>query len=55
MGSEMCIRDSVGAFVPDVMFAGITSFGLGGLVGALAMTWWMRRGAEAESDLDSAG
>ena len=45
----------VGAFVPDVMFAGITSFGLGGLVGALAMTWWMRRGAEAESDLDSAG
>ena len=35
----------VGPFVPDVLVAAITAFGLGGLLGALAMTWWQRRGA----------
>ncbi|QIK75507.1 DUF6350 family protein [Nocardioides piscis] len=33
----------VGPFVPDVLVAAITAFGLGGLVGALVMTWWQRR------------
>lgn len=35
----------VGPFVPDVLVAAITAFGLGGLLGALVMTWWQRRGA----------
>jgi hypothetical protein len=34
----------VGPFVPDVLVAAITAFGIGGLLGALAMTWWQRRG-----------
>lgn len=34
----------VGPFVPDAFVAAITAFGLGGLVGALVMTWWQRRG-----------
>ena len=39
----------VGPFVPDVLVAAITAFGIGGLLGALVMTWWQRRDA-----LDSA-
>ena len=35
----------VGPFVPDVLVAAITAFGVGGLVGGLAMTWWQRRHA----------
>ena len=27
----------------DVLVHAITSFGIGGLVGGLAMTWWQRR------------
>jgi len=34
----------VGPFVPDVLVAAITAFGLGGLLGALVMAWWQRRG-----------
>jgi Family of unknown function (DUF6350) len=34
----------VGPFVPDVLVAAITAFGLGGLLGALGMAWWQRRG-----------
>jgi len=33
----------VGPFVPDVLLAAIAALGLGGLVGALLMTWWQRR------------
>ena len=35
----------VGPFVPDVLVHAITAFGVGGLVGGLAMTWWQRRRA----------
>ncbi|UUZ57993.1 DUF6350 family protein [Nocardioides sp. B-3] len=35
----------VGPFVPEVLVAAITAFGLGGLLGAPAMAWWQRRGA----------
>lgn len=45
----------VGPFVPDVLVHAITAFGIGGLVGGLAMTWWQRRHAAAEAALDSAG
>jgi hypothetical protein len=34
----------VGPDVFDVLLASITALGLGGLVGALVMTWWQRRG-----------
>lgn len=40
----------VGPFVADVLVAAITAFGLGGLLGALVVTWWQRRRV-----LDSAG
>ena len=33
----------VGPFVPEVLVAAITAFGLGGLLGALVTTWWQRR------------
>lgn len=36
----------VGPFVPDVLVAAITAFGLGGLVGAVAMAWYQRRGSD---------
>lgn len=34
---------SVEPFASDVLVHAITSFGIGGLVGGLAMTWWHRR------------
>lgn len=39
----------VGPFVPDVLLAAIAALGLGGLVGALVMTWWQRRRAVAST------
>lgn len=39
----------VGPFVPEVLVAAITAFGLGGLLGALAMAWYQRRGSVEES------
>lgn len=33
----------VGTFVPDLLVHAITAFGVGGLVGALLITWWQRR------------
>ncbi|RHW28861.1 hypothetical protein D0Z08_03185 [Nocardioides immobilis] len=30
----------------DVLLHAVTGFGIGGLLGALAMTWWQRRGGE---------
>lgn len=41
----------VGPFQFDVLLHAVTGFGIGGLLGALAMTWWQRRG----SDLARAG
>jgi len=35
----------VGPFAFDVMLHSITAFGIGGLLGALATTWWQRRGS----------
>lgn len=37
----------VGPFVPEVLVAAITAFGLGGLLGALVMAWYHRRGSVA--------
>lgn len=34
----------VGPFHVDVLLHAVTAFGIGGLLGALAMTWWQRRG-----------
>ena len=34
----------VGPFPVDVLLHSMTGFGIGGLLGALAMTWWQRRG-----------
>jgi molybdopterin biosynthesis enzyme len=31
-------------FASDVLVHAVTSFGIGGLLGGLAMTWWHRRG-----------
>ena len=36
----------VGPLVGSVLVHGVTAFGIGGLLGGLAMTWWQRRGAE---------
>jgi hypothetical protein len=36
----------VGPFQLDVVLHSVTGFGIGGLLGALAMTWWQRRGVE---------
>ena len=33
----------VGPLVGSVLVHGITAFGIGGLLGGLAMTWWQRR------------
>jgi Flp pilus assembly protein CpaB len=34
----------------DVLVHAIAAFGLGGLLGGLAMTWWQRRAAAAPAD-----
>lgn len=39
----------VGPFVPEVLVAAITAFGVGGLLGSLVMTWYQRRGSAAVS------
>lgn len=39
----------VGPAAFDVLVHAITAFGVGGLVGALAMTWWQRRRATADA------
>lgn len=36
---------TVGPFAFDAMVHAITAFGIGGLLGGLAMTWWQRRAA----------
>jgi hypothetical protein len=36
----------VGPFSFDVFLHAVTAFGIGGLLGALAMTWWQRRGGD---------
>jgi hypothetical protein len=33
----------VGPFLFDALLHAITSFGLGGLIGGVALTWWQRR------------
>ena len=33
----------VGPFAFDVLLHAVTAFGIGGLLGALAMTWWQNR------------
>ena len=40
----------VGPLVGSVMVHAVTAFGIGGLLGGLAMTWWQRRGAEPGTD-----
>jgi hypothetical protein len=40
---------AVGPEAIDVMVHAVTAFGLGGVVGGLAMTWWQRRAARRES------
>jgi hypothetical protein len=39
----------IGPEAMDVMVHAVTAFGLGGVVGGLAMTWWQRRAAHRES------
>jgi len=36
----------VGPFQFDVLLHAVTAFGIGGLLGALTMTWWQRRGLD---------
>lgn len=36
----------VGPFQFDVLLHAVTAFGIGGLLGALATTWWQRRGGD---------
>ncbi|CUR59062.1 conserved membrane hypothetical protein [metagenome] len=43
----------VSPFVSDVLLHAITAFGLGGLVGGLAMTWRERRSAAATDTVDA--
>ncbi len=43
------MRD-VGPFAFDVMVHAITAFGIGGLVGGLAITWWQRRAARRSAE-----
>lgn len=38
----------VGPLVGSVLVHAVTAFGIGGLLGGLALTWWQRRGAEEE-------
>lgn len=41
----------IGPFSFDVLVHAITAFGIGGLVGGLVMTWWLRRLARRSADL----
>jgi hypothetical protein len=43
------MRD-VGPFAFDVLVHAITAFGIGGLLGGLVMTAWLRRAARHEAD-----
>ena len=45
------MRD-VAPYAFDVTLHAVTSFGIGGLVGALAMTWWQRRSMPVEIVLE---
>ncbi|CAN5127195.1 hypothetical protein BH09ACT12_BH09ACT12_26280 [soil metagenome] len=45
------MRD-VTPYVFDTMLHAVTSFGIGGLLGAVAMTWWQRRSMPVEIELD---
>jgi hypothetical protein len=45
------MRD-VGPVVGDVLLQGVTAFGIGGLLGGLAMTWWQRRTARETEESD---
>ncbi len=38
----------------DVLVHAVTAFGIGGLLGGLAMTWWQRRSMPVEIELDPA-
>ena len=42
----------VGPFAFDVLVHALTSFGVGGLVAGLAMTWWLRRAARRSAETD---
>ena len=42
----------VGPLVGSVLVHAVTAFGIGGLLGGLAMTWWQRRGAEPVEETD---
>jgi hypothetical protein len=35
----------VGPLVGSVLVHAVTAFGIGGLLGGLAITWWQRRGS----------
>ena len=43
------MRD-VSPFAFDVLIHAVTAFGIGGLLGGLAMTWWQRRDTRSASD-----
>jgi hypothetical protein len=43
------MRD-VGPLDFDVLVHAITAFGIGGLFGGLAMTWWHRRALRRDAD-----
>ncbi|WP_187366840.1 cell division protein PerM [Nocardioides dongxiaopingii] len=45
----------VAPFTFDVLLHALTSFGLGGLVGGAAMTWWQRRSMPVEVSLEEPG
>jgi hypothetical protein len=45
------MRD-VGPFAFDALVHAITAFGIGGLLGGLAMTWWQRRAARRLASVD---
>ncbi|MCW2853292.1 MAG: hypothetical protein JWM84_2956 [Nocardioides sp.] len=47
------MRD-VGPLALDVLVYAVAAFGIGALLGGLAMTWWQRRGAETDEDLEPA-
>lgn len=42
----------VGPFAFDVLLHAITAFGIGGLLGGLAITWWQRRAARTDETLE---
>ena len=46
------MRD-VGPYAFDVTLHAVTAFGIGGLLGALAMTWWQRRSMPVDISLDA--